>query len=105
MRAIGRLEKTTEKLGEDVKRGDDRLAEKIEGVHEKLGSQAQDIVANRGAYRDLRKDFDEFRDEVREKERTRGGFKSSLTTAIAGGLAGAGGGGVVALITALATHH
>jgi hypothetical protein len=81
------------------------LGEQVEGVHEKLRSQASDIVGIKATASEMRRDFDEFREEEREKARHRSGFKDDLSGMIAGAAAGATLAGIVQLVTSAVTRH
>lgn len=90
LRAIGRLEKTTDSLGGKI----DRLDDKLDG-------HANDITRHDVEIRGLRKDFNAFRDETREAAAQRGGIRGGIAAALAGGVSGA----LLSAALQLFVHH
>lgn len=92
MRAIGRLEKTTDDLSGHLGGKIDRLDDKMDGHADRL-TRVETENAN------LRKNFTEFRDEVREAVRQRNGMRGSLAAALTGGVSGTALGALFQLIS------
>lgn len=94
MRAIGRLEKTTDDLS-------GHLGGKIDRLDDKMDGHADRLTRVEGESANLRKDFTEFRDQIRETVRQRSGLRAGIAAAAAGGVSGA----VLTTVFQLATHH
>jgi hypothetical protein len=90
LRAIGRLEKTTDNLGG-----------KIDHLDDKWDRHAEGITRHEAEIRALQKDFQEFRDDTRRAQQQRSGWRGNIAGALTGGASGAVFGFVVQLIT----HH
>ena len=94
MRAIGRLEKTTDGLNKD-------LGGKIDRLDDKMDGHADRLTRVEGESANLRKDFTEFRDQIRESVRQRSGLRAGIAAAAAGGISGA----VLGAVFQLISHH
>jgi hypothetical protein len=94
MRAIGRLEKTTDDLS-------DKLGGKIDRIDDKMDGHADRLTRVEGENASLRTDFTDFRNEVRAHASQRSGLRSGLAAAAAGGVSGA----VLTAVFQLISHH
>jgi hypothetical protein len=81
MRAIGRLEKTTDDLS-------GHLGGKIDRLDDKMDGHADRLTRVEGENASMRKDFTDFRNEVRAQATQRGGMRGSLVAALTGGVSG-----------------
>jgi hypothetical protein len=82
MRAIGRLEKSTDDLSK-------HLGGKIDGLDDKIDGHADRLTRVEGENANLRKDFIEFRDTIRDTIQQRSGARNAIAAAAAGGVSGA----------------
>ncbi len=94
MRAIGRLEKSTDDLSK-------HLGGKIDGLDDKIDGHADRLTRVEGDNANLRKDFVEFRDTMRDAIRQRSGARNAIAASAAGGLGGA----ILTAAFQLITHH
>lgn len=85
MRAIGRLEKTTDDLSGHLGGKIDRLDDKMDGHADRLTRVETENTS-------MRKDFTDFRNEVREAVRAqatqRNGLRGGIAAALTGGVSG-----------------
>lgn len=85
MRAIGRLEKTTDDLSS-------HLGGKIDQLDDKMDGHADRLTRVETENASLRTNFTEFRDEVREAIRAqaaqRSGMRGGIAAALTGGVSG-----------------
>jgi hypothetical protein len=94
MRAIGRLEKTTDDLS-------GHLGGKIDALDNKMDGHADRLTRVELENLSLRKDFTDFRDQVRESVRQRSGLRANIAAAAAGGVSGA----VLGAVFQIISHH